>query len=389
MPRIDTSIGTNNDKRSRSIMLNTTQNCNLNCKYCFENKQARSREIMSFNLAKKVITKYMEAEDDFEQVIIDFFGGEPLLAFPLIRQIGEWLKTKTWKKKYVLSIGTNGTILTDEMKDWMLKNRKHLSVGVSFDGSKRAHDISRDNSYDLVRKNLPFFCKTWPKQPIKMTICAETIPYVKDSVTEMEEMEVTFTANVAFENIWGDPDEKKKLLEIYAEQLSQLVDYYAGRPELFPVTILDRKIESIHLKNDKKIDKDIKRFCGAGHEMLMVDMDGSIFPCHRFSPWISGRPAPKILQNHQSQWKPEECENCKLLPICPTCAGYNWELNGDSGIRSTFHCEAIKLEVLASAKLQAIRIEQNQKDLSTLPQEEIHLLKRRADAILEINNNGV
>lgn len=389
MPRIDTSIGTNNDKRSRSIMLNTTQNCNLNCKYCFENKQTRSREIMSFDLAKKTITKYMEADDGFEQVIIDFFGGEPFLAFPLIRQVGEWLKTKTWKKKYVLSIGTNGTILTDEMKEWMLNNRKHLSVGVSFDGSKSAHNINRDNSYDLVRKNLPFFCKTWPKQPIKMTICAETIPYVKESVTEMEEMGVVFTANVAFENIWGDPDEKKKLLEIYAEQLSQLVDYYAARPELYPVTIVDRKIESIHLKNDKKTDKEIKRFCGAGHEMVMVDIDGSIFPCHRFSPWISGRPAPKISQNHQSQWKPEECEDCKLLPICPTCAGYNWELNGDSGIRSTFHCEAIKLEVLASAKLQAIRIEQNQKDLSTLPQEEIHLLKRRADAILEINNNGL
>ena len=275
------------------------------------------------------------------------------------------------------------------MKEWMLNNRKHLSVGVSFDGSKSAHNINRDNSYDLVRKNLPFFCKTWPKQPIKMTICAETIPYVKESVTEMEEMGVVFTANVAFENIWGDPDEKKKLLEIYAEQLSQLVDYYAARPELYPVTIVDRKIESIHLKNDKKTDKEIKRFCGAGHEMVMVDIDGSIFPCHRFSPWISGRPAPKISQNHQSQWKPEECEDCKLLPICPTCAGYNWELNGDSGIRSTFHCEAIKLEVLASAKLQAIRIEQNQKDLSTLPQEEIHLLKRRADAILEINNNGL
>lgn len=389
MPKIDTSIGTNNDKRSRSIMLNSTQNCNLSCKYCFENKQVRSKEIMNFDVAKETITKYMEADDGFEQAIIDFFGGEPLLAFPLIRQVGEWMKTKEWKKKYVLSIGTNGTILTNEMKDWMLENRKNLSVGVSFDGSKKAQNISRDNSYDLVRKNLPFFCKNWPKQPIKMTICAETIPYVKESVIEMEEMGVVFTANLTFENIWGEPEEKKKLLDIYAEQLLLLVDYYAARPELFPVTILDRKIESIHLDNDKKTDKEIKRFCGAGHEMVMVDMDGSIYPCHRFSPWISGRPAPKASQNHQSHWKPDECENCKLLPICPTCAGYNWELNGDSGIRSTFHCEAIKLEVLASAKLQSIRIEQNQKDLNTLPPKEIHVLKRRADAILEINNNGV
>jgi radical SAM protein with 4Fe4S-binding SPASM domain len=389
MPKIDISAEPKNNKRTHSIMLNITQNCNLQCKYCFENKYTRSNEIMNFDLAIKMIARYMEAEDDFEQIIVDFFGGEPLLAFPLIRQIAEWMKARNWKKQYVFSIGTNGTILTDEMKKWMLENRDSLSVGVSFDGSKKAHNISRDNSFDMVRKNLAFFCGTWPKQPIKMTICAETIPYLKESIIEIEEMGFPFTANIVFENIWGGHDEKRKLLDIYTDQLLQLVDYYTARPELYPVNILDRKIEAIRLKNDKKLDENVKRYCGAGHEMLIVDMDGNVYPCHRFLPWISGRPAPEKIQNRQLNWQPEQCENCILLPICPTCAGYNWELNGDSGNRSTYHCEALKLEVLASAKLQAIKLDQNPPDFKSLTQEEIVILKRRSDAILEINEYGI
>lgn len=388
MPKIDTN-SLNIEKRRRSIMLNITQKCNLKCKYCYEKKFGRTNEIMNFDLARKTIEKYMDEDDDFNQVIIDFFGGEPLLAFTSIRQIVEWMKAKKWRKKYVFSIGTNGTILTNEMKEWMLENKKILSVGVSFDGSEKAHNISRDNSFDLVSKNLSFFCDNWPKQPLKMTICAETIPYLKDSVIEMEKKGYIFTANIAFENIWGELDEKKKLLDKYAEQLLHLVDYYVAYPDLYPVNILNRKIESIRLKNDKRIDENIKRFCGAGHEMLMVDMDGSIYPCHRFSPWISGRPAPDKIQNHQTNWKPETCANCNLLPICPTCAGYNWELNGDSSIRSIYHCEAIKLEVMASAKLQAIRIAQNQLDINSISQEEINLLKRKSDAILEIDKYGI
>lgn len=311
MPKFDIGSERNNENSQRLLTLALVKKCNLCCRYCFEKKYPKSQHMMNFDLAKKMITWYMENDDEYSEILIDLFGGEPMLAFPLIRQIVEWMKSKTWNKKYLFSIGTNGTILTDEMKKWMQKNREYLGVGVSFDGSKKAHDIARDNSYDIVYKNLPFFRKNWPNQTVKMTICAETIPFVSESVIETEEMGIPFTANVIFEDIWGKPDEKKKLLDTYAEQLLKLVDYYAVHPDLYPVTLLDRKIEHIRLKNDKSNNsaetKIIKRFCGSGHEMVMVDTDGSIYPCHRFAPWISGRSAPGKIQNHQTQWLPEEC----------------------------------------------------------------------------------
>jgi radical SAM protein with 4Fe4S-binding SPASM domain len=126
------------------------------------------------------------------------------------------------------------------------------------------------------------------------------------------------------------------------------------------------------------------RYCGAGHEMIMIDVDGNRYPCHRFSPWVTGRSAPAKLVNRQTTWGPERCAECQLVTICPTCAGFNWQENGDSGIRTTYHCESIKLEVLASAKLQALRLLQQQpENLAQLSFEEVHRNKCRLDAILD------
>jgi radical SAM protein with 4Fe4S-binding SPASM domain len=373
-----------------TLMLTLTQNCNLQCRYCYE--PTKSARDMSLQTAQEAIIKCMESVDDeYDAVEIDFFGGEPMLAFDLIREIVDWFHTRPWPKGYTFFISTNGTILTEEMKAWLVE-RKCITVGLSMDGNKVAHDLSRDNSYDRVMKNLPFFMQHWGEQPVKMTFCAETIPYVADSIIEMEEMGILrFSANVVFEDIWGTPEQKSALLEVYAQQLDRLVGYYAAHPDLFPASIVDRAPEVLHFgEHTKQQGDDCVRFCGAGHGMAMVDVEGNWYPCHRFAPWITGRPAPEGVVNHQAAWKPEKCAECRLVAACPTCVGFNWQENGDTAVRTTYHCEAFKLEVLASAKLQALRFLQKQaSDLTALPPEEALTTKERLDAILELAATGL
>lgn len=122
----------------RTVILNLTQRCNLNCRYCFETKQSRSKDKISFMLAKDKIRNYLEMNDEFDNIIIDFFGGEPFLEFPLIQKIVEWIKSKKWKKKFFFLIETNGTILSEDIKSWLKENKQFITVGVSFDGSKEA-----------------------------------------------------------------------------------------------------------------------------------------------------------------------------------------------------------------------------------------------------------
>jgi radical SAM protein with 4Fe4S-binding SPASM domain len=376
------------NKKHQIVTLILTRNCNLRCRYCYENH--KSKDNMDFKTATGIITHYMEIDNGIENVEVHFFGGEPMLCFSLIKEIVEWFHSNSWEKKCFFFIPTNGTILTPEMKSWFLENRESVIVGFSLDGNRVAHNLSRDNSYDLILPNIPFFQENWPMQPAKMTICAETIPYVAESIIELENMGLNFTANVVFEDIWGSDEKKTKLLNQYQEQLRLLVEFYTQNSNLEPVRpIFGHKIEYYDYSIPTPTN-DCVRFCGAGHEHMTVDVDGNMYPCQRFIPWITDRPTPKHPQNRQKEWEPQKCNKCKLLSICPTCVGFNYTMNGDSKIRTTFHCEVIKMEFIASAQLQAIRFGQRQlTELTELSAKEAIVEKKRIDSILTLANSVV
>jgi len=347
---------------------------------------------MDLDTAKKAISRYLNADDEFDNVLIDLFGGEPLLAYPLIKEIITWTQTQEWKKKYKFAIGTNGTLLNTENKKWFSRNKKHILLGMSIDGNRETHNLNRSNSYDLIFPHIDFLKENWPDQPIKMTISAETILYVADSVIELERMGLFFTCNLPFENIWGSPENKLRLLSIYKEQLDRLANFYVENSHLYPVSpmlgILPEYL-GLHGLNISGV-KDCVRYCGAGHEMVIIDVDGKEYPCHRFLPWVAGKEAPTFPINRQTSWEPEMCKNCKIVQSCPTCAGYNWEVNNDSGIRTTYHCDAHKLEVLAAAKIYAFRLKNIPLSrLETLSRDEQFILNEKLRPILELMQNDI
>lgn len=244
MPRQDIDFS-ERLKSTKNVTLTVTRNCNLRCLYCYE-PTAQGPRFMSFETAKTAILEYMGAADGFEGVEFDFFGGEPMLAFPLIKETVEWFHTREWTKAHRFFVCTNGTILTDAMRAWLKERKNCIHVGVSLDGTEKAHNINRDGSYRRVSANLPFFLEHWPNQPLKMTISAQTIPFLAESIIDLEERDYLFTANIPFEDIWGTDQEKEALLNEYERQLDILVSYYAARPSLFPVRpILDRKIDFV------------------------------------------------------------------------------------------------------------------------------------------------
>lgn len=154
------SLRNNQEDKRQTIILTITRSCNLRCSYCYEQAN-RGNESIDLNIAKDIITYYMEIDNGFEAVEFDFFGGEPFLKFSLIKEIIEWFRSiRTWRKRFVFLIETNGTIMTDEMKNWLKKNSKFVVVTFSIDGNRTAHNLTRNNSYDLLLPNIPFFRKT-------------------------------------------------------------------------------------------------------------------------------------------------------------------------------------------------------------------------------------
>lgn len=381
-----------NKKKTRTISLVLTSGCNLRCTYCYEQHEMRQKKFIDFKVAKEAIKHYLCHDDEYDNVVIDLFGGEPLLAFPLIKKIFNWCQSQKWTKEILFTIGTNGTLLDQEMKDWFTSYKDKIILGLSLDGNRKAHNINRSNSYDLVYPHLEFFKKNWPDQPAKMTISAETIPYLAESIIELEQMEFNFTANLPFENIWGNPLKKDTLLKEYNKQLDILISYYIENSHLYPVYPL-LGVVPYYLgipEVNIKMESDCLRYCGAGHELVVIDQNGTQYPCHRFLPWVTGKPAPDSPINRQVFWKPDTCSKCPIVLTCPTCAGFNWQENQDTGVRTTYHCEAHKLEVLAAAKIIAYRIDKIPVSYWNMitPEERI-ALNDQVNALLELIKNGI
>lgn len=332
-----------------NLTLLVTEDCNLRCRYCFEKNKRPTR--MSFGVAKRTIDKYLMREEGPASVSIDFCGGEPLLEFELIKKVFEYTITSgPWKKKYRFSLGTNGTIMTEEMKEWFIKH-SCFQMSISLDGTKEVHDYNRSGSYNALMKNIDFFRQY--DQTVKMTISSFTIPRLADCIIHIHELGMKPEANVVFEDVWGNTEEKRKLLEIYAKELDKLVKFYLQNPELTVPRLLSHRIGILISGMEYGLEE---KFCGSGKYMCAVMPNGEKYPCHRFTPLSLKTPIHKIDPDKKI-FGPKKCIECGIRRLCHSCLGANYEINGSIDIRTTSHCEFFKLEVLASAKLAAKRLE--------------------------------
>ena len=127
-----------NDLKMRTLQFLVTEDCNLQCVYCYEKNKSPNSLSAEFMIEK--IRDEMLADNGYEELSIDFFGGEPLLRFSTIRKVVDWFHQYAWPAKtkaYRFVITTNGTLLNEEMKEWFFRNRRDVTVGLSMDGLRK------------------------------------------------------------------------------------------------------------------------------------------------------------------------------------------------------------------------------------------------------------
>ena len=125
-----------------TLALNVTQQCNLRCKYCYVENPG-SQPFMREETARKAID-FITEFDDIEGFGISFYGGEPLLNFPVIKEAIEYASQVEKEKGFPevkFHVTTNGTLMTDEMIDYFTDY--DIDVMVSIDGPAFIHDAMR------------------------------------------------------------------------------------------------------------------------------------------------------------------------------------------------------------------------------------------------------
>lgn len=358
---------------AKNVTFIVTKDCQLACKYCYLVGK-NEKERMSWDVAKKAIDYILSHKTDFKErsVIWDFIGGEPFLEIDLIDKICDYIKCEMfrlshhWFDSYRFSFSTNGINYdSHQVQNFISKNREHLSIGITIDGTKKKHDLNRiwkgDNargSYEYVVKNIPLWLSQFPEAGTKVTISSADIPYIKESVLHLYSLGIhEVNINVVFENVWKDGDDI-----LFEYQLTELADAIidGGLYENFACSFFADFIgKPMDPKNDNQ------NWCGAG-KMLAVDAAGNFYPCTRFAAYSLRDKRPIIIGNvdegidknllrpflslDRITQSPQKCIDCDVASGCAWCQGENYDAAETDTIfqRSTAICKMHKARVRAN-----------------------------------------
>lgn len=329
---------------------------------------------MPWSVAKDAIDYILDHEQDFkeESVIWDFIGGEPFLEIELIDKICDYIKIQLfsrnhhWFNSFRFSFSTNGINYdSPKVQDFIQKNKGHLSIGITIDGTKRKHDLNRiwkgdgpeQGSYTDVVRNIPLWLSQFPGAATKVTISTADIPYIKESVLHLYSLGIKeVNINCVFENVWNDGDDI-----LFEHQLIELADaiidgnLYQEYACSFFSEIIGKPLDS---------ETENQNWCGAG-KMLAVDAAGNFYPCNRFAAYSLREKKPIIIGNvynginknklrpfltlDRTTQSPQKCIDCEVASGCAWCQGENY----DAAETSTIYQRATAICLMHKARVRA------------------------------------
>lgn len=337
------------DKKRKIVVLTLTENCNLECVYCFEKE--KTRRTMSIQVAKNAIAYEFNNSDGYDEIEFDLFGGEPTLRKTLIRELVEWTEAQSFQRPYLFFLETNGTLVHGKFQEWLQRHKGVVYAGLSLDGTPETHNRNRSNSYNDI--DIQFFLKNYPEQSVRMTVNSSTIGNLSKDIEHLHDLGfLDVVATFAHGIAWGQ--EQVKSLR---HELQKLCDYYLAHPEISESSIFDMSLPRI-----LRVEK-IERWCGTGTSMVSYGIDGTRYPCHVFQSNATGASAAirlgEICFERIADSRDPECSGCILEPICPNCYGMNYVTNGHVSQRDKRLCEVVKVRALAVSYLRAQQIDRN------------------------------
>lgn len=273
----------------KALCLHVAHTCNLNCSYCFasQGKYHGQRALMSLETGKRALDFLIENSGDRTNLEVDFFGGEPLMNWEVVKQLVEYARVqeKKHRKNFRFTLTTNGMLIDDDVIDFA--NREMSNVVLSLDGRKEINDRTRvdyagNGSYDRI---VPKFQKLVAARGGKNYYMRGTFTHANPDFTkDLFHMadDLGFT-ELSMEPVVCAPDDPAALtpedIEIVKEQYEILAkDMLRREKEGHPITFYHYMLD---LTGGPCVYKRISG-CGSGTEYMAVTPWGDLYPCHQF-----------------------------------------------------------------------------------------------------------
>ena len=272
----------------KALCLHIAHSCNLNCAYCFasQGKYQGERALMSFEVGKRALDYLIENSDTRRNLEVDFFGGEPLMNFQVVKDLFAYARSieKEKGKNFRFTLTTNGVLVDDDVIEFA--NKECSNVVLSLDGRKEIHDRYRVDyaGKGSWEKIVPKFQKFVEARGGKNYYMRGTFTHQNpDFLKDIQQMLDLGFRELSMEPVVSDPKDAAALtmedLPIVLEQYEKLAELMLQKDEeRDPFTFYHYMID---LTGGPCIYKRISG-CGSGTEYMAVTPWGDLYPCHQF-----------------------------------------------------------------------------------------------------------
>ena len=273
----------------KALCLHVAHDCNLKCNYCFASQGDFNGEklLMPLEVGKKAIDFIVEQSKDRQNLEVDFFGGEPLMNFDVVKELVDYARSKeeSHHKKFKFTITTNGVLLDEENMAYIDENMDN--VVLSLDGRKCVNDnmrrtVNDKGSFDIIIdkiKKMAAMREGKKDYYVRGTYTKHNLDFGED---------VNFLAEEGFKSISVEPvvAEEEHDYAILREDVDQILAEY----DKLALDYLNRHEKgldynffhfNIDLSNGPCVYKRLSG-CGAGRDYVAVTPEGDIYPCHQF-----------------------------------------------------------------------------------------------------------
>jgi len=351
-------------KNLSQLVFEVTELCNLNCKYCayselYRGNDTREGKNFSFKRAKLIIDYLYDLwKDDYSdgsnrELSIGFYGGEPLMNVPFIKQTINYLESLELKKigrKCSYSMTTNAMLL-DQYMDYLVE--KDFSLLISLDGDEFAQsyriDNSGKNSFDRVFRNIKLLQEKYPEY-FKSNINFNSVLHNRNSVESIYQFirsRFDIIPKIAPLNDVGILEEKKEdFIKMYRNSVEsfyhshncELIEYEmlmnAPRVARFANYVFYQSGNNYHTYNELYANTDdfpiTTGTCMPFSKKMFVTVNGKILPCERISQQFSlGQVHENRVElneeyvadrhNYYVSRLAKQCAKCSTNKFCSIC----------------------------------------------------------------------
>lgn len=368
---VDTrNISYNSDNVIKAMCLHVAHDCNLRCKYCFASQGdfKGERSLMSLEVGKRALEFLCENSGRRRNLEVDFFGGEPLMNFDLVKELvnyGREIENK-YNKHFRFTITTNGVLLDDEKIDYINENMDN--VVLSLDGRKDVNDnmrktVTGKGSYDVIIPKFKELVKRrgYKDYYIRGTFTSYNLDFSEDALHFYNEG----FKKISIEPVVTSPENDYALKDEHVDEI--LREYEKFSKEYIDIKKKDKDFLFFHFMIDLKQGPCLAKRsigCGAGSEYVAVTPEGELYPCHQFvgnEDFKLGDVFSGVLNTKKREefkkanvFAKEECKSCWAKFYCSGgCHANAYNTNGDILKPYRIGCEMEKKRIECAISILA------------------------------------